>query len=201
MSASIIARELSTDVYKVDLSRVVDKYIGETEKHLGRIFDEAERGQVVLLFDEADSLFSQRTEVSRSTDRYANMEVNFLLQRLEHHEGIVILTTNHAALIDPAFKRRIRYHVHFPMPDEHARARLWEGLIPTDAPKDSEIDFEYLGSAYEMSGGHIRNAIIRAAYSAADAQQALGERGLIEAADIEYRAMGKLVRATNEGDS
>jgi hypothetical protein len=200
MSAAIIARELGTDVYKVDLSRVVDKYIGETEKHLGRIFDEAERSQVVLLFDEADSLFSQRTEVSRSTDRYANMEVNFLLQRLEHHEGIVILTTNHAALIDPAFKRRIRYHVHFPMPDEHARARLWANLIPNQAPIDVDVDFEYLGSAYEMSGGHIRNAIVRAAYSAADAQEALGESRLVEAADVEYRAMGKLVRAPNAGD-
>ena len=194
MAAGVVARELGTEVYKVDLSRVVDKYIGETEKHLERIFDEAERGQVVLLFDEADSLFSKRTEVKRSTDRYSNLEVNFLLQRLERHDGVVILTTNHDALIDEAFKRRIRYHVHFPLPGPEERTRLWRRLLPAVAPLEDDVDFEDLGEWYEMSGGHIRNASMRAAYAAAAAGTRITHTTLVDAANAEYRSLGKLVR-------
>ncbi|MGM0576190.1 MAG: ATP-binding protein [Myxococcota bacterium] len=200
MAAGLVARELGTEVYKVDLSRVVDKYIGETEKHLSRIFDEAERGQVVLLFDEADSLFAKRTDVKKSTDRYANLEVNFLLQRVERHDGVVLLTTNNDQLIDSAFKRRIRYRIHFPMPGPGERARIWQRLLPADAPVDEDLDFEWLGEDYEMSGGHIRNAVLRAAYMAADAGHGLTTDVLVRAANVEYRALGKLVREDAEDE-
>jgi len=194
MTASAIAQALGTELFKVDLSKVVDKYIGETEKHLTRIFDEAERGQVVLLFDEADSLFSKRTSVKRATDRYANLEVNFLLQRLERHDGVVLLTTNHDALIDPAFKRRIRYRVHFPMPEAEERAVIWRQVLPEEAPIDQGVDFEWLGATYEMSGGHIRNAALRAGFGAAHGEGRITEALLVEAANAEYRSMGKVVR-------
>lgn len=194
MTASAVARALGTELFKVDLSKVVDKYIGETEKHLTRIFDEAERGQVVLLFDEADSLFSKRTSVKRATDRYANLEVNFLLQRLERHDGVVLLTTNHDALIDEAFKRRIRYRVHFPMPGAEERAHIWRHVLPADAPLDDGVDYEWLGEAYEMSGGHIRNAALRAGFSAAHGGGVITEDLLVDAANAEYQSMGKVVR-------
>ncbi|OIP42249.1 MAG: hypothetical protein AUK47_04790 [Deltaproteobacteria bacterium CG2_30_63_29] len=157
----------------VDLSQVVDKYIGETEKNLGRVFDEAERAQAVLLFDEADALFATRTAVKSSNDRCANLEVNYLLQRLEAFNGMSILTTNFASSIDDAFQRRIRHIIEFPMPDADGRAALWQTLLPESAPLAHDLDFEMLGAAFELSGGHIRNAIFRAALRAADGDRAI----------------------------
>ena len=137
--ANALANELGKVLYRVDLSRVVDKYIGETEKNLGKIFDEASKAQAIILFDEADALFAKRTEVKSSNDRHANQEINFLLQKLESYNGITILTTNLSKSIDDAFRRRMRFIVDFPMPDLRARASLWKRMMPPDAPIDKDI--------------------------------------------------------------
>jgi SpoVK/Ycf46/Vps4 family AAA+-type ATPase len=133
MVAGLIAEELKLDLYQVDLSKVVSKWVGETEKNLGELFDAAEAGHAILLFDEADSLFAKRTEVQSSNDRYANLEVNYLLQRMESFAGIVILTTNHETAIDEAFRRRLSLRVEFPVPEPDERERLWRALLPREA--------------------------------------------------------------------
>ncbi|HEX7843062.1 MAG TPA: ATP-binding protein, partial [Kofleriaceae bacterium] len=168
MVAGVIARDLGLELYRVDVSRITSKWIGETEKNLGSLFDAAEDGQVMLLFDEADSLFAKRTEVKTSVDRYANMEVNYLLSRLDSFEGIAILTTNFGNAIDPAFKRRLTYRVTFPFPDEEMREQLWRSLIPPEVPIAGAIDFAGLSQRFRLSGGYIRNAALRAAFLAAE---------------------------------
>jgi len=193
MAASIIARELGMELFRIDLSRVVNKYVGETEKNLGRIFDEARESNAVLLFDEADSLFSKRTDVRSSVDRYANLEVNYLLQRMEDHDGVTILTTNMEASLDDAFKRRLKFNVPFPFPDHRTRARLWRLIIPTQASLDTDVDYTKLGREFEMTGGHIKNAVLRAAILAASDGSSIGYKHLHRAALQEYREMGKLV--------
>jgi len=193
MVAGIIADELGLDLYQIDLSRIVSKYVGETEKNLAALFDAAEAGHAILLFDEADSLFAKRTEVKSSVDRYANLEVNYLLQRMEAFNGITILTTNLDSAIDEAFRRRISFRVDFPMPDRDERARLWRTLLPREAAVEPDIDFSRLADRYEMSGGYIRNAVLRAAFLAADEGDTIGERHLLRAANLEYTAMGKVM--------
>ncbi|HZS35841.1 MAG TPA: ATP-binding protein [Polyangia bacterium] len=194
MVATLIARELGIELYRVDLSRLVDKYIGETEKHLATLFAEAERGRCAILFDEADSLFGKRTSKGdSSTERYANMEVNYLLQRIETFSGIAILTTNQESVMDAAFKRRIRYHVNFPFPTVEERALLWKRLIPPEAPLAADVDPARLAKRYEMSGGHIKSAVLRAAFAAAAADQPLSQSRLERAADQELENLGKLV--------
>ena len=195
MMAGVLARELGREVWRVDVSRLVSKWIGETEKNLARVFDEAARAQVVLLFDEADSLFAKRTAVRGANDRHANMEVNFLLQKMESHPGITVLTTNLLKGIDDAFLRRIRFKVAFDAPESDARAALWERLLPPRAPRADDIDFAVLGREFEMSGGHIRNAVLRAAFTAATGRGAIGHAELFEAGLAEAREMGRLVRA------
>jgi ATP-dependent 26S proteasome regulatory subunit len=197
--AGVLARALGRALYRVDLSRIVDKYIGETEKNLAQVFDEAERAQAILLFDEADSLFAKRTAVKSSNDRYANLEVNFLLQRLESFDGISILTTNFVTSIDEAFQRRIRFKVEFPMPDAAERAQLWRRLLPPQAPISSDVDFSTLGERFEISGGHIRNAVLRAAMSACDAGTPLTNTLLFSAAVDECREMGGLITDVTRG--
>ena len=192
MMAGIIAQDLGRELYRVDLSRVVSKWVGETEKNLARIFDEAERAQVILFFDEADSLFSTRTEVKGANDRFANMEVNFLLQRMESFDGMTILTTNFERSIDEAFKRRLRFRVHFPLPEADERATLWARMIPVEMPVEGDIDFALLGRRYKMSGGNIKNAVLRAAFHAADGAGRLTHALLIRAAEAESREMGRL---------
>jgi AAA+ superfamily predicted ATPase len=193
LCAGVLAKTLGRALFRVDLSRIVDKYIGETEKNLARVFDEAEAAQAVLLFDEADSLFAKRTQVKSSNDRYANLEVNYLLQRIEAYPGVSVLTTNFATLIDEAFQRRIRFKVHFPMPDAIARAHLWWRLLPPRAPVEEGIDFERLGQDFALSGGHIRNAVLRAAVQAAERGAPLSEEQLYDAGLTEQREMGSLV--------
>src|SRR5690606_36008172 len=139
MVAGIIARELGMDLFRVDVSQIVSKYIGETEKNLAKIFDEASQGHVVLLFDEADSLFAKRTSVKSSHDRYANLEVNYLLQRIEVYDGVTVLTSNFPDNIDDAFARRIRFKVDFPFPDEAERAKLWRIMVPDEAELDAAV--------------------------------------------------------------
>src|SRR5262249_6685365 len=144
MVAGIIARELDLDLYQIDLSRVVSKWVGETEKQLSRIFDAAATGQALLLFDEADALFAKRTEVKSSVARYANLEVNSLLQRIEALSGITILTTNLETSIDPALRRRLAGHITFWPPDEAERAELWRRMLDVDAPRSPDVDVEDL---------------------------------------------------------
>ncbi len=190
--AGIIARSLGRELYRVDIARIVSKWVGETEKNLGRLFSEAERAQVILLFDEADSLFANRTEVKGANDRFANMEVNYLLQRMETYDGISILTTNMERAIDEAFKRRLRFRVHFPLPEDKERAELWRRLIPAATPVAPDLRFDELGRKFKISGGHIKNAVLRAAFHAADAGGPITFELLERAAKTETREMGRL---------
>ncbi len=192
MMAGIIANDLGRVLYRVDLSRIVSKWVGETEKNLARVFDEAERAQVILFFDEADSLFSKRTEVKGANDRFANMEVNYLLQRMEQYDGMSILTTNFERSIDDAFKRRLKFRVHFPMPDAEQRAELWQRMVPEQMAIADDIRWASLGKQFKFSGGSIKNAVLRAAFYAADGEGVLTHALLNKAADAERREMGRL---------
>jgi SpoVK/Ycf46/Vps4 family AAA+-type ATPase len=197
MVAGLIACELELELYQVDLSKIVSKWIGETEKNLSRIFEGAEQGHALLLFDEADSLFGQRSaETHGATDRYANLEVNYLLQRVEAFGGITILTTNMESAIDSALKRRLSAHIVFATPDEDERAQLWERLTITGAaPLAHDVDFAELAHAFSnMTGANIRNAAILAAFLAAAAgAPTITQDHLIRAARAEYRSMGHMV--------
>jgi SpoVK/Ycf46/Vps4 family AAA+-type ATPase len=195
MVAGVIARDLGLDLYRVDVSRISSKWLGETEKNLGALFDAAEDGQVMLLFDEADSLFGKRTEVKTSADRYANMEVNYLLQRLDSFEGVAILTTNFGKSIDPAFKRRLTYRVTFPFPDEEMREDLWRSMIPPQVPVGGRIDFAALAIRFRLSGGYIRNAALRAAFLAAEEGTSLTQDHIERAIRMEFREIGKLAES------
>ncbi len=166
MAAEVLAGALALDLYRIDLSQIVNKYIGETEKNLRRVFDAADAGGAILLFDEADALFGRRSEVRDSHDRYANIEVGYLLQRLEAYRGLAILTTNMQQSIDAAFLRRLRFIVNFPFPDQKLRLKIWERAIPKRAPADA-IDLAKL-ARLSLSGGSIRNMALGAAFLAAD---------------------------------
>jgi SpoVK/Ycf46/Vps4 family AAA+-type ATPase len=195
MVAGVIARDLGLDLYRVDVSRISSRWLGETEKNLGQLFDAAEDGQVMLLFDEADSLFGKRTEVKSSNDRYANMEVNYLLQRLDSFEGIAILTTNFGKAIDPAFKRRLTYRMTFPFPDEDMREQLWRSLIPPQVPIQGRINYSDLAQRFRLSGGYIRNAALRAAFLAAEEGTPLSHDHIERAIRMEFREIGKLAES------
>ncbi|MBT8438965.1 MAG: AAA family ATPase, partial [Gammaproteobacteria bacterium] len=168
MAADIIAGELGLDLYKIDLSTVVSKYIGETEKNLSRIFSEAETSNAILFFDEADSLFGKRSEVKDAHDRYANIETGYLLQRMEEYEGIVILATNLRKNIDEAFVRRLHATIDFPFPDEVDRRNIWERIWPESTPRASGLDLDMMAKRFEITGGNIRNIALAAAFLAAD---------------------------------
>ena len=192
MSAEVVAGDLGLDLYVIDLSTVVDKYVGETEKNLDRVFDEADRINGVLLFDEADALFGKRSEVKDARDRWANVEVAYLLQRMELFDGIAILTTNLRANLDEAFTRRLDAVVDFPLPDERYRRELWEKNLGTGAPLSGDIDVEFLASSFKLSGGNIRNVVLTAAYLAADERSEMGMNQIVRAIQNEYRKLGRL---------
>ena len=194
MVAQLLAKELGYDLYRIDLSQVVNKYIGETEKNLARIFAEAEHSHAVLFFDEADALFAKRTSVQSSTDRYANLEVNYLLQRMETYDGVTLLATNLEQGLDEAFKRRVRFAVQFELPDVDERERLWRSMFPAELPLATDIDWRALATRFEMAGGYIKKAAVRAALFAATARprRAVRHRDLLEAAQREYREMGRV---------
>jgi hypothetical protein len=194
MGASIIAGQLGRPLYRVDLSRIFDRYVGETEKNLARIFEAARSGHAIVLFDEADALFSRRTEVKSSNDRYANLEVNYLLQRIEQHKGIVILTTNLDSSIDEAFRRRIRHTVRFPSPDADARELLWRSMLPKAAKVAPNLDFPSVAARFEIAGGAIKNAVLRAAFLAVGDHSPITTQHLERAALAECAALGILVR-------
>jgi SpoVK/Ycf46/Vps4 family AAA+-type ATPase len=192
MSATVLARRLGLDIYEVDLSQVVSKWLGESEKNLSDLFDAAEPGHVVLLFNEADSLFGKRTaDVKSSNDRYANLETNYLLQRLERFNGLAILTTNLAGAIDQAFKRRFTYDVFFSFPGPDMRAELWQRTLPA-AARAADIDFEVLAERYELTGGFIKVACERAAYLSSAAGSPITESLLRHTIERMYRERGKL---------
>jgi SpoVK/Ycf46/Vps4 family AAA+-type ATPase len=191
LSAEVIGTTLGLDVYKVDLSSLVSKYIGETEKNLERIFDAASAGNVILFFDEADALFGKRSEVSDSHDRYANIEVAYLLQRIEAYDGIVVLATNLRANLDDAFLRRIHVSVDFRDPDEAQRLQIWQKSFPKDAPIE-DLDLPWLAKSFRITGGNIRNAATTAAFLAAEADRAIAMEDVVRGIDREFEKLGRL---------
>ncbi len=196
LAAEVVAADLGLDLYVVDLSTVVDKYIGETSKNLNRIFDEADNVNGVLLFDEADALFGKRSAVSDSKDRHANVEVAFLLQRMETFDGIAILTSNLASNLDEAFLRRLDAIIDFPAPDESLRRALWEAKLRSGVPRGDDIDVDQLAREFTLSGAEITNVVISAAYQAADRGDGVSMRDLVEAIVREHRKLGRpLTRA------
>ncbi len=193
MAAEVIAAELELDLYKIDLSTVINKYIGETEKNLGRIFDEAASSNAILFFDEADAIFGKRSEVKDSHDRYANIEISYLLQRMEAYDGVTILATNLRANMDEAFKRRLQFAVDFPFPDEAYRHRIWQTLFPPGVPRAAELDLALLAKRFKLAGGNIRNIIISAAYLAASNGGIVNMDHLLHGARRELQKMGRLI--------
>jgi hypothetical protein len=194
MSAGLVAAELGLDLYQVDLSQVVSKWVGETEKNLSKVFDEAERSGAMLLFDEADSLFSKRTSVSSANDRYANLEVNYLLQRVERFTGVAVLTTNFSESIDAAFARRLSMRVTFTAPGIPERTRLWESMLAQPGLPMGTWDAEALATEFDFAGGLIRNAVLRAAFFAASRGIRIDEALLRLSARIEMKEKGLLIR-------
>jgi hypothetical protein len=192
MAAEVLANDLDLDLYRIDLSSVVSKYIGETEKNLRRVFDAAERGSAVLLFDEADALFGKRTEVSDSHDRFANIEISYLLQRMEAYEGLAILTTNMRSALDGAFLRRLRFVIEFPFPDAAQRREIWRRVFPAAVPLDG-LDERTL-ARMDIAGGNIRNVALGAAFLAADAGVAVGMEHVTSAAVTEYAKLERPFR-------
>jgi hypothetical protein len=192
MAAQILAHELSLDLYKIDLSGVVSKYIGETEKNLGRIFREAQHSNAILFFDEADALFGKRSEVKDAHDRYANIEVAYLLQKMEEYDGITILATNLRKNMDEAFTRRLHHIVEFPFPDEQQRLLIWRGVFPTESPLAEDVELQFLARQFELAGGNIRNIALSAAFLAAEQDGAIRMDHLLLGAARELRKMGKL---------
>jgi len=189
MAAEVLANELQLDLYRIDLSQVVSKYIGETEKNLRRVFDAAEEGGAILLFDEADALFGKRSEVKDSHDRYANIEVSYLLQRMESYRGLAILTTNMKSALDTAFLRRIRFVVQFPFPNADHRAEIWRRIFPADTPTEG-LDMGKL-ARLNVAGGNIRNIVLHAAFLAADAGESVRMAHLLRAVRTEYAKLEK----------
>jgi SpoVK/Ycf46/Vps4 family AAA+-type ATPase len=183
MAAEVLANELHLDLYRIDLSGVVSKYIGETERNLRRVFDAAETSGAMLLFDEADALFGKRSEVRDSHDRYANIEVSYLLQRMETYRGLAILTTNMKAALDVAFSRRLNFVVQFPFPDQQQRELIWRRIFSTATPVE-QLDYGKL-ARLSMSGGNIRSIALNAAFLAADEGAAVAMRHLLQAAHTE----------------
>jgi AAA+ superfamily predicted ATPase len=191
MAAEIIANELRLDLYRIDLAGVVSKYIGETEKNLDRVFEAAESANAILFFDEADALFGKRSEVHDSHDRYANIEISYLLQKMEEYDGITILATNLRQNIDDAFMRRLAFTVHFPFPDETSRRKIWEGIWPAEAPMTRDVNLKLMARRFKLSGGNIKNIALASAFLAAEHQQPVAMAHLLRATRREHQKMGK----------
>ena len=198
-SAEVLAGDLGLDLYAVNLATVVDKYVGETEKNLERIFSEADGVNAVLLFDEADALFGKRSEVRDANDRYANIEVAYLLQRMESFDGLAILATNLRANVDEAFARRLDMVIDFPSPDVSLRQALWDRCLSPGVPRAADLDLDFCARAFELSGGNIRSIAITAAYLAADEGRPIAMIDLIRGVHREYRKLGRMVVASEFG--
>lgn len=199
LSASLVADALGLELFRIDLARVVSKYIGETEKNLDQVFRAAYRSNAVLFFDEADALFGKRTEVKDAHDRYANVETSYLLQQLEAFEGLVVLATNLKKNVDPAFMRRIDVLVDFPFPNIENRLRLWQALIPAEMPRDADLDLGFLAERFELTGGHIKNVVQAAALQAASEQSSVAMRHLLLGLRWELHKQGKILSSGDLG--
>lgn len=195
MAAEVVARDLDIDLYKIDLSGVVSKYIGETEKNLDRIFTAAENANAILFFDEADALFGKRSEVKDSHDRYANIEISYLLQKMEMYDGVAILATNLRQNLDDAFLRRLAFTIHFPFPDERDRRRIWSAIWPDAIPLADGLDFDFLAKQFKLSGGNIKNIALAAAFLAAEEESEVRMRHLVRGVESEFQKMGKPMTA------
>ena len=198
-AANIVARELGLDLYTIDLSAVVSKYIGETEKNLERIFTAAEDTDAILLFDEADALFGKRSEVRDSHDRYANTEIAYLLQKMEQYEGVAVLATNLRKNMDEAFIRRLQFVVEFPFPEEEQRAEIWRLLFPDEAERGDDLDFDVFARQFRITGGSIKNIVLGAAFLAAADGSPIETRHVLRATRREYQKMGKVLTAGELG--
>ena len=194
LAAEVIAGQLGLDLYRLDLSSVVSKFIGETEKNLDEVFTAAGAGNLVLFFDEADALFGKRSEVKDAHDRYANLEVSYLLQRLERYDGVVVLATNFEKNIDDAFMRRIHARIDFVVPSQVQRREIWVQHLPASAPVDGDIDLTGIAERFELTGGSIRNAAVTAAFIAADRGEAIGTTHILQAIQRELRKQGRLIK-------
>jgi SpoVK/Ycf46/Vps4 family AAA+-type ATPase len=192
MAAEVIACDLGLDLYKIDLSTVVSKYVGETEKNMERIFTAARNSNAILFFDEADALFGKRSEVRDAHDRYANVEISYLLQKMEEYDGLVILTSNLNKNMDEAFVRRMHFTVEFPYPEQEARREIWAITFPTEAPVSLEVDLDLLAERYRLTGGNIRNVVLTAAFLAARDGGVIGMDHLLWATRREFQKMGRL---------
>lgn len=200
MAAQVVAKSIQRPLYRVSLPSVVSKYIGETEKNLNEIFDQAGRMPIVLFFDEADVLFAKRTEIKDGNDKYSNMEAAFLLQKIEEYEGVTLLATNYRQNFDEAFSRRLKFVIDFPFPDQDGRTKIWQKSIPEKLMND-EIDTEYLGRQFELSGGHIKNIVVHAAFlTAADGRDRLTMADMVEAVRHEYAKLGKVMTRRELGE-
>lgn len=198
MAAQVLARELGVELYRAQLAAIFSKYIGETEKNLQAIFEQARRNRMILFFDEADVLFSKRTEVRASNDKFSNLEAAFLLQKMEEYDGISILATNYYQNFDEAFKRRIQYLVEFPFPDKEARAKIWKTAIPSEMPI-VDIDIEFL-SKFELSGSHIKNIILQSAFAAAAKGEKVGMQVIMGALKHEFLKIGRSLSEEEAGE-
>jgi len=200
MATQVLGRELGLDVFRVDLSRVMSKYIGETEKNLSRLFDDARASGAILFFDEADALFGKRTETRDAHDRYANLEIGYLLQRMEEHTGTTVLATNRIGDLDEAFTRRFHFILDFPMPRPPERLRIWQGMLPADAECEDGLDLEVLANGYDMSGGEIRNCVLSAAFLAANEGKPIGMRHLKRGLRRELLKTGRVLDSRQRKD-
>jgi SpoVK/Ycf46/Vps4 family AAA+-type ATPase len=199
MAAEILAKELELDLYKIDLSTVVSKYIGETEKNLSRIFSEAETSNSILFFDEADALFGKRSEVRDAHDRYANIEINYLLQRIEEFDGVVVLASNLRRNMDEAFVRRFYATIEFPFPSANDRRRIWHNIWPQHAPCKG-LDLDFMAHRFELTGGNIRNIALTAAFLGAEDGDCVRMKHLIRATWKEFQKMGKVITESELGN-
>ncbi len=199
MAAEVLATDLGLDLYKIDLSTIVSKYIGETEKNLEKIFREGRTSNAILFFDEADSIFGKRSEVKDSHDRYANIEISYLLQRMEEYDGIVILATNLRKNLDEAFLRRLRGAVEFPMPEEPDRLEIWRRTFPPEAPLAPDLDLAFLARQFKLSGGNIKNIVLDSAFLAVEAGTAISMAHLVHATRREHQKIGRLIAPADFG--
>jgi AAA+ superfamily predicted ATPase len=199
MAAEIVATDLGLELYKVDLSTLVSKYIGETEKNLDRIFIAAQEANAILFFDEADAIFGKRSEVKDAHDRYANIEVGYLLQKMEEYDGVVILATNLRKNIDDAFVRRMHMSIEFPFPEEQDRLRIWQKVFPPEAPLAEDVDLAFLARQFKVTGGNIRNIALLAAFLAAEEGSVIGMTHVIRSLKREFQKLGKLVTEADFG--
>jgi SpoVK/Ycf46/Vps4 family AAA+-type ATPase len=193
----VLANELGLELFRIDLATVVSKWLGETEKNLDRVFAAAQGANAVLFFDEADAVFGRRSDVQDSHDRYANLQTAYLLQRMERHDGPVVLATNMRGNIDDAFLRRMDAVVEFPFPTAEFRLRLWELLLPEEAPRAADVDLDFLAERFELSGGGIRNAAIAGAVLAAQEGTTIGMEQLVRGVAMEYAKLGRLTLAAD----